>query len=155
MHMISYTLRLAVRNTSTVADDKNRLRHYMNISWMLLLFVCCLGCDSDKAAKPDTEPPGPEVEIPFDKKLWEHQDGLDYPYRVQMYKDILYNDTVRSLNKSEILELLGEPSYDRDDKGFLYYTISKQRAAFWTVRTKTLVIKLAEDNTVEWIKLHE
>ena len=70
-----------------------------------------------------------------------------------MVHDILYTDTVRALGKAEILELLGEPN--RINEGHLYYLVAEKRMGFWTLHTKALVIKLENDSTVEWIKLHE
>jgi hypothetical protein len=70
-----------------------------------------------------------------------------------MVNDVLYNDTIRSLNGEEILGLLGKP--DRINEGHLYYKIVETSLGFWTLNQKTLVVKLTADNTIEWIKLHE
>ena len=93
------------------------------------------------------------AEITFDKTKWRVKEGLDYPNRDQMLNSIVYNDTVRALNKDEILDLLGEP--DRRNEGYLYYLISQRRLGFWPLHTKTLVIKLSGDNTIDWIRIHE
>ena len=117
---------------------------------IVVLFLCSFSCKTDKA---DTINSG--TEMVFDKEKWNNKDGADYPYRDKMLNDIVYNDTLRSLNKSEVLELLGEPSYYRDNKIFLYYEISQKRLGFIPLHTKTMVIKLTENNTIEWIKVHE
>jgi len=110
---------------------------------LISFFICCLGCSSQQQSP----------EIPFDKTKWETQEGKDYPYRNQMVNDVLYNDSLRTLNQEQILNHLGEPSYTR--KKFLYYRITETRLGAWILHTKTIVIKLSEDNSVEWIKLHE
>ena len=72
-----------------------------------------------------------------------------------MLNDIVYNDTVRSLNKDDILDLLGEPSYYRSNELFLHYEITTKRLFSWTLHSKTMVSKLSEDKTIDWIKIHE
>ena len=89
----------------------------------------------------------------FDSGLWQRKDGHDYPYRNQMVDDVLYNDTIRSLNKQQIVQLLGEP--DRINDGYLYYLVNQQRLFFWPLHTKTLVVKLENDDSIEWIKIHK
>ncbi len=91
----------------------------------------------------------------FDQEKWRTMAGEDYPYREQMLKDVVYNDTIRSLNRQEILDLLGEPSYYRADTNFLYYTISQKRLGKWPLRTKTMVVKFSERDSIEWIKIAE
>lgn len=89
----------------------------------------------------------------FDQAKWKEKDGKDYPFRDRMLNDIVYNDTVRSRNKEQILDLLGEP--DRTNENYLYYMIAQRRLGFWPLHTKSLVIKFSDDNTVDWIKIHE
>ena len=124
----------------------------MRISvFTIILFFCCVSCNNDnKDNKIDTE-----SEITFDEAKWKLKDGEDYPYRDKMLNDIVYNDTVRSLNKDEILDLFGEPSYYRNNENFLYYRITENRLFSWILNTKTMVIKLSEDNKIDWIKIHE
>ena len=117
----------------------------------MLLYI--LACNTEKDEKSETFYPGAMAEITFDKTKWRVKEGLDYPNRDQMLNSIVYNDTVRALNKDEILDLLGEP--DRRNEGYLYYLISQRRLGFWPLHTKTLVIKLSGDNTIDWIKIHE
>ena len=94
--------------------------------------------------------------VVFDKDKWLEHEGDYYPFRDEMLESILYTDLVRSLDKSGIIKLLGEPTYYRNNKNFLYYLIKKKTLlGVWTLHTKTLVIKLKEDMTVEWIKIHK
>ena len=89
----------------------------------------------------------------FSISKWQTKKGKTYPHRAEMYKDVLYNDTIRKLNEQEILALLGEP--DRKQDGYFYYTISKTSVLSWNLHTRTLVIKFADSQTIEWIKVHE
>jgi hypothetical protein len=118
----------------------------------VIIFLICSGCNRD-AEKVDDELKNAPTEIKFDKTKWLTKEESDYPYRELMLHDIVYNDAVRELTKNELLELLGEP--DRSNKGHLYYMISQKKLGFWPIKTKTLVIKLKEDNTIDWIKIHE
>jgi hypothetical protein len=92
----------------------------------------------------------------FNKNNWQLKQGNDYPYRESMLDEILYTDRFRKLNKNQLLEELGEPTYYREDKNYLHYIISQTRLLSWPLHTKTLVIKLnAQDQSVEWIKIHK
>ena len=121
--------------------------------FLLLLMISSFACKADKNEPSATKESITKAEMPFDKTLWREMEDLDYIYREQMYKEVVYNDTIRTLNKNEILELLGEPDYTND--GHLYYTISRKRMGQWTLHAKTVVIKTRVDNTIEWIKIHE
>lgn len=92
-------------------------------------------------------------EIDIDRKKWNVKDGSDYPYRELMLNDILYNDTIRSFKREDIIDLLGDP--DRINENHPIYTIFQKRLWKWPLHTKTMVIKLSSDNSVEWIKVHE
>lgn len=120
---------------------------------IVFLLVCCLACKTDKDENAKNEKKVPHGEMLFDKAKWETKDGADYPYREKMLNDIVYNDTVRTLNKDGILDMLGEP--DRINENHLYYMIAQKRLGYWPLHTKTLVIKFSEDNTIYWIKIHE
>ena len=73
--------------------------------------------------------------------------------QVLMLNDVLYNDTIRTLTKNKILALLGEP--DRTNNNHLYYLISRSGIGEFTLHTKTMVVKIKEDDSIEWIKVHE
>ena len=109
-----------------------------------VIFFWCLGC---------TNQGEPVIETPFDKTKWSIKEDLDYPYRNQMVNDVLYSDSLRTLQKEGLIDLLGQPDYTREEH--LYYRISETRLGTWVLHTKTIVIKLSKDNSVEWIKLHE
>ena len=120
---------------------------------LALMLLCCISCKNQKEAKSELVDQGVKAEIQFDKSKWGSKEGKDYPFRNQMLDDLVYNDTVRSLSKDEILDLLGEP--DRRKDGHLYYMVDQKRIGSWPLHTKSLVIKLSDDSTIDWIKIHE
>ncbi|NNJ88234.1 MAG: hypothetical protein HKP53_02425 [Eudoraea sp.] len=125
----------------------------MNFRFTLVIFILiCIGCNREKAEEVDAATTGAVTEVKFDKIKWGTKEDSDYPYREQMLHDIVYNDSIREFTKDELLELLGEP--DRTNKGHLYYLISQKKLGYWPIKTKTLVVKLTEDNNIEWIKIH-
>lgn len=89
----------------------------------------------------------------FDAAQWQEKDENGYLYREYLYKDVLYNDTVRDLSKAELLNLLGKP--DREQDNHLYYRIDEDKLGLWTMHAKTMVIKMENDTTVAWIKVHD
>ncbi|MBT8234253.1 MAG: hypothetical protein HKO66_04810 [Saprospiraceae bacterium] len=116
------------------------------ITYTLLLFTFSFSCKSDKL---------PNQEMVFDQEKWMTEVEGKYPFRANMLKDVVYNDTIRSLSRSEILNLLGEPSYYREDKNFLHYRITQNQLGSWTLKTKTMIIKFGAKDSIEWIKIHE
>jgi len=121
--------------------------------FVLILLCCCLSCNSEKDKSPAPATPVNETEIAFDKVKWKAKKGLNYLFREQMLNGILYSDDFRKLKEGEVLEQLGEP--DRINENFLYYEISRNRLGLWTLNTRTMVVKFADDKTIEWIKLSE
>jgi hypothetical protein len=119
------------------------------VSLVLFFFACNTEQDVKSGAKESSA----KSEIPFDKTKWAAKEGLDYPFREQMLNNILHNDTIRTLNRDEITDLLGAP--DRSNEGHLYYMVVQKRLGSWPLHTKTMVIKLLGDDTIEWIKIHE
>ena len=95
----------------------------------------------------------PEKETSFDRSKWLIKEGYEYPYRPEMLKDIVYNDTVRSLSRTELHELLGAP--DRSQENHLYYRIDQTRFLGWPMHTQTMVVKINEKDSIDWIKIHE
>lgn len=126
----------------------------MHIRFICLLsLIVCLSCQTvnlDQSQASDAEF---TEEVVFDQEKWRLKEGKDYLYRDQMVNDVLYNDTIRDLQKDELLILLGDPDYIRDNH--LYYRINETRLGFWTLHTKTMVVHLLADNSIDWIKIHE
>jgi hypothetical protein len=128
----------------------------MPLKYFIILIIFSLtACRTENQENKEIVAPKVATEEAFDKNKWQLKEGKDYPYRAQMLNDVLYNDTIRTLNKNAIIALLGEPDYYRDDTTFLYYRISENRLFTWSLTTKTMVVKLAEAGGIDWIKLHE
>ena len=121
--------------------------------FIIFLFILFFGCKSDSEKNVENQKNKKESEMIFDKEKWKIKDGKDYLFRDKMINDVLYNDTIRMLNKEQLLIQLGNPDYIRE--GHLYYRIHETRIAYWTLKTKTMVIKLKGNSSVEWIKIHE
>jgi len=113
--------------------------------FLMMIFVSFLACKQDAVTEPE--------DIVFDQEKWREKQGSDYTFRARMLRDVVYNDTIRSLSKSEILDLLGAPDKEKDDH--LYYRIDQQRLNLWPIHTTTMVIKFANPDSIEWIKIHE
>lgn len=112
---------------------------------ILFLLVGSFACNTNSGEN--------NSQVKFDQAKWKTKEGKDYPYRDKMVDDVLYSDSLRTLTKDEILDLLGEP--DRTNENYLYYRITEKRLASWTLHQKNLVFKFSEADSVEWIKLHE
>ena len=121
--------------------------------FIIFLFAGFLACKTDKGVDVGNEKKKLENEIVFDQAKWKTKDGADYPYRDKMLKEVIYSDSIRSLNKDEIFELLGDPDLINDN--YLYYTVAQTRLGLWPLKTKTLVIKFFEDDNIDWMKIHE
>lgn len=117
--------------------------------YLALIIIICFGCKTENTEFKKND----QDEIVFDKVKWKIKDGKDYLYRDNMFRSVIYNDTIRTLNKEQLFELLGDPDYSRE--GHHYYRITENRLGFWTLTTKTMVIKFTNDSTIEWIKIHE
>ncbi len=113
------------------------------------LISCCFGCKTEPAETPDTN----KNAHPFNQAQWQTKEGDNYPYREKMFHTVVYNDTIRSLNKEEILEVLGPA--DRSENNHYYYRISQTKLRDWPLHTTSMVIKFSEADSVVWIKIHE
>lgn len=124
----------------------------MQIKILILFILCCIACnnkDEVVAEKPSVT----KTVTVFDKEKWLTKQGKDYPYRDHMLDAIFANDTIRQLKKDEVIDLLGPP--DRIDSLYLFYLIAQKRAAFFPLHTKTLVIKISDDDSPNKIMIHE
>lgn len=93
--------------------------------------------------------------IPFEAEKWQQKVGEEYPYRLQMLDDLVAHDSIRSLDKASMLALLGPPSYYREDSNYLHYRINETHVGAMSLRTRTLVIKYADEQNLDWMKIHE
>ncbi len=120
------------------------------IIFFILLLSSIYGCNDTIKHKQWDENISREK---FDKTKWSIKDATDYPYRDKMLNDLITNEKLKGLKKKEVIDLLGRP--DRIDSSYLFYRIAQQRIGFFPLHTKTLVIKLTKDSTVEWRKIHQ
>ena len=121
---------------------------------VILFFVIgFISCNNAGDGKLENDEEATAGQMKFDEAKWKAQEGEDYPYRENMLDDVIYNDTLRALDKDQILDVLGAPN--RVNENYLYYTISRKRLGSWTLHAKTMVIKFDADDSIEWIKIHE
>ena len=121
-----------------------------------LLILCLLISSCTCNEKTDSKPIQLEdtlTEIPFDKEKWSFKKDQSYPYREKMLNNVIFNDALRKLKRTELIEQLGEPTKVNNE--YVYYLIEKNSLLFVTLNASTLVIKFKEDDTVDWMKIHE
>ena len=70
-----------------------------------------------------------------------------------MVSEIMSDLRFRKMKRDELRQTLGEP--DRVDSNYLFYTVDQQFLGPLPLHTKTLVIKMYPDSTVEWMKIHK
>ena len=95
----------------------------------------------------------PAEEISFDQKKWNVRKGWGFAHRNAMLNDLVSDPEIRKLNKQQILSLLGPPK--REDGNYLFYMIDQKRALVLPMHTKSLVIKFTDQDSIEWMKIHE
>jgi hypothetical protein len=112
------------------------------------------GCTcNDKSQEQQPIETAPSPDFPFDKEKWSIKEGHSYPFRERMLNNVIFNDSLRQLKRVDLIDLLGTPS--RVNNEYLYYLIEENKLLVMTLNTRTLVIKFKEDDTVEWMKVHE
>jgi hypothetical protein len=125
----------------------------MKFGFYILLVVTLSSCNQAKEEKPGNEQT-PEVrDIKFDETKWRVKKDQDYPHRDEMLDDLIESGKLKGLKSDEVLDLLGQP--DRTDTSYLFYQVAQKRMGFMVLHTKTLVVKLDEDSTVQWVKIHQ
>ena len=133
-------LRIAIGSTITMA-----------IFFMLSsLFVACKADPEKPESENVQEQANAET---FSPTKWRVKEGRDYPFREQMLEELVQDTSIRALRGDKLFDLLGEP--DRRNENYLYYQLDQTRLGPWPLHTKTLVIKLKADATIEWMKVHE
>jgi hypothetical protein len=123
---------------------------FYETSIALIMLSLMMACNSKKD-EPNAEKNG--IQTPFNSEKWIQKDGRDYPCRNELLNSILYTDTIRNQKKDQVIKLMGPPG--RVNEEYFYYTIEQQRLGFWPVHTKTMVIRFSENDSVDWIKVHE
>ncbi|WP_297096226.1 hypothetical protein [uncultured Draconibacterium sp.] len=119
----------------------------------IIVFAFCVACNSEVKNYEEGMQDKPASELVFDKTKWQTKEGRKYPYRDKIVNDLVYNDTIRTLQKPQILDLLGEP--DRSNENYIYYLIKQERLIFWPLHSKFMVVKFTDDSSVEWIRIHQ
>jgi hypothetical protein len=122
----------------------------MKNSVLVILFLFGMIACSDRETESSVET---VTEAGLDWKKWKMKREGNYPFREEMYMEVLYSDSLRTLSKTQILDLLGKP--DRTNGEYIYYIIDESNLGFWTLNSKSLVFKFTTADSVEWIKLHE
>lgn len=121
--------------------------------FLVLLFIGFTACQSERPKYKVDMKIKPAPEMLFDRSKWMEKDGRDYLYRDHMLNDILYNDSLRKVSKDHVFYLLGAP--DKNKENHLYYRITEKRLGFWTLHAQYLVIRITDNDTVDWIKVYE
>ncbi len=118
-----------------------------------VIFFLTSSCQSDADQKAQDVTVSEPTPLAFDRTKWLEKEGDRYLYRMEMLHDVVYNDTIRNLTKTELTALLGAP--DRDIDGHLYYDIERKGIGSWTMHLTSMVVKIKNDSLIEWIKIHE
>lgn len=114
---------------------------FLLVSLGLLVFVGLMKMDQPKS-------------IPFEAIQWRTTTYAESKIRLAMHEDLIAIDSIRYFDKMKIITTLGSP--DRINDNFLYYTLSQKKLGLWPLHTKTLVIKMKDDQkSIEWIKISE
>lgn len=117
----------------------------MPVKKLMIIFLVILA--SCKGKKNDVQL------LKFDGVKWSAQTDNKYPYRDRMLKDLIDNYKLAGMHKDSILKMLGQPN--RMDNGHYFYSITQTYLIEnFPMSTKTFVIKLNNDSTVEWRKIH-
>lgn len=91
--------------------------------------------------------------IKFDHAKWQTTNEYDYAYRNKMLKDLVASDTLKKLNRVQVVAMLGEPT--RTDGNYLFYRVSEQRMGFFILHATTLVVRISDDGTPNKVMIHE
>jgi hypothetical protein len=92
------------------------------------------------------------LNIVFDQEKWSILEDGEYPFRNNMLGDLMINDSLRRLNKTRIIDILGSP--ERSKENHIYYLVDQTLLGLWPMKKKYLVIKFTYDDKIEWMKIH-
>ncbi len=115
---------------------------------VILLIVFVLACADDKP--PKNQPPA--IEETFTSQGWKQVVDGEFPNREKMLGSLMASDTLRGMNRGDILELLGDPL--REENNHMFYRIREDKIGLMTLRTRTLVIAL-KDGKAQRILVHQ
>jgi len=111
-------------------------------------------CKPDAKGKMEAAIPEVAIDSTFHPLRWQQKEGDQYPYRMLMYRQLLYSDTLRQRSKSDVLQLLGEPDRSSEDSSHIYYRLKGRQVGPVLFSSKFLVFKFTEADSVEWIKVY-
>ena len=117
----------------------------MKLIISLIFFLCLIGACNNK--KVDAT-----ALVKFDKVKWQTKDGDAYPYRDEMLDNLIDSVNRKGIQFDSLIKILGQP--DRVNEGHLYYNIHRKKMFAIAFGTKSFVIKLKPDSTVEWRKIY-
>jgi len=129
--------------------ETNGKMHLMPV----LIFLCLLWCTGCRNGAADSKEGDAAGGMPFDSAKWLVKEGGRYPYRDRMLDDLIHHHRLHGMHRDRVLQFLGIP--DRKNGAYLYYAVDRDQLGPLTLHTKTLVIKLNSDSTVEWRKIHQ
>ena len=97
-----------------------------------------------------------QSEVKFDKVKWQTQEDPAFPpsSRKAMLNDLLSSYKLDQMNKSQVLNLLGQPDYS-SDSDIVYKVIEDYVTDIDPVYTKQLEIKLEPDQSVKAVEVNE
>jgi len=119
----------------------------VRVLWIIGLFLLIEACNSADQKNEKV------LALPFSSEKWQTRNEENYPYRAQMYREVLYSDSIRSLKRADVISMLGNP--DREENNHHYYVIEKKALGTWTISQKAMVIKYHQNDAVDWIKMYE
>jgi hypothetical protein len=92
-------------------------------------------------------------EIKFDQEKWNYGDGLTFPNRDRMLKDLLQNQKLKGLKYQQVINLLHRPQ--GADSTMMYYEIVRQIDLGSKKTNKNLILYLSKDSVVTDTKVVE
>lgn len=97
-----------------------------------------------------------ETQTKFDKVKWSTKEDPAFPpqSRKSMLKDLQTNYNLIGMEKSKLINLLGQPDF-ANDSTLSYKIIQEYGADIDPVYTKTLEIKLTDDKTSKEVNIQE
>jgi hypothetical protein len=92
---------------------------------------------------------------PFDGRLWNDGDGIDFPKRYMMVDDLLANHKLKGLTYKQVILLLKYPQRNSHTDRSFYYDITLKMDGIDTAYFKGLLFKLNADSVVTDVQVFE
>lgn len=125
----------------------------MTRNFSILLISLCLGCvDSAEERSLHNSTTDDASELKFNEARWKMKKDDEYVYRSRMLNDLVNSRRLKAMDRAGVYTLLGKPN--RVDNNHLFYRVDRERIHFFTLYEKTLVIKLNDNDSVLWVKIH-